>query len=126
RLEPRPGSHAEMARELAYRLYTLCERKKRAGGAVVQRTRAELAGDPASGTRQQQASRRAARTVRAGGLDHADREHGDPQLPPIPLRRAEGSRPAGRLRRRERIGEVHALRPLRLPEGRTDTERRAG
>jgi putative DNA methylase len=28
------GSHAETARELAYRLYTLCERKKRAAEAL--------------------------------------------------------------------------------------------
>ena len=28
------GSHAETARELAYRLYTLCERKKRAPEAL--------------------------------------------------------------------------------------------
>lgn len=28
------GSKAEVARELAYRLYTLCERKKRAGEAL--------------------------------------------------------------------------------------------
>jgi putative DNA methylase len=28
------GSHAETARELAYRLYTLCERKKRAQEAL--------------------------------------------------------------------------------------------
>ena len=28
------GSHAEAARELAYRLYTLCERKKRAQEAL--------------------------------------------------------------------------------------------
>jgi len=28
------GSHAEVARELAYRLYTLCERKKRAAEAM--------------------------------------------------------------------------------------------
>ena len=28
------GSHAEVARELAYRLYTLCERKKRAAEAL--------------------------------------------------------------------------------------------
>ena len=28
------GSHAETARELAYRLYTLCERKKRATEAL--------------------------------------------------------------------------------------------
>ena len=28
------GAHAEAARELAYRLYTLCERKKRAAEAL--------------------------------------------------------------------------------------------
>ncbi len=28
------GTKAEIARELAYRLYTLCERKKRAAGAL--------------------------------------------------------------------------------------------
>jgi putative DNA methylase len=28
------GSHADIARELAYRLYTLCERKKRAQEAL--------------------------------------------------------------------------------------------
>jgi putative DNA methylase len=28
------GSHAEIARELAYRLYTLCERKNRAAEAL--------------------------------------------------------------------------------------------
>ena len=33
-LVARLGSHAETARELAYRLYTLCERKKRAAEAL--------------------------------------------------------------------------------------------
>jgi putative DNA methylase len=33
-LVARLGSHAETARELCYRLYTLCERKKRAAEAM--------------------------------------------------------------------------------------------
>jgi putative DNA methylase len=33
-LIPKLGATAEIARELAYRLYTLCERKKRAGEAL--------------------------------------------------------------------------------------------
>ena len=52
RREPPPrhwwqlGSKAEIARELAYRLYTLCERKKRATEALVlQRPSAKLARD---------------------------------------------------------------------------------
>ena len=45
------GSKAEAARELAYRLYTICERKKTcATGAFLQRTRTELAGDYSSGS----------------------------------------------------------------------------
>ena len=121
------GSHAETARELAYRLYTLCERKKRAPEALAYnglvQSWPEIQRLARAGWH---TARRAAQTVRAGGLDHAYREHGDPQLPLIPLRTAQGSRPAGRLRRREWLREVHAHRPLLLPEGRTDTERRAG
>ena len=39
------GSHAETACELAYRLYTLCERKKRAPEALAYNGLAELAGN---------------------------------------------------------------------------------
>ena len=45
------GGKAEPARELCYRLYTLCERKKRSRrGPVLQRPRPELARDHASGS----------------------------------------------------------------------------
>ena len=56
------GGTAETARELCYRLYTLCERKKRGRGAVVQRPRAELAGDLSPGE------------IRAGRADGAVRQ----------------------------------------------------
>ena len=61
------GSKAEIARGLAYRLYTVCERKKRAtGGAFVQWPRAKLARDHAPGARQQQVDTVSAPTVQSG------------------------------------------------------------
>ena len=60
------GGWAEIAREFCYRLYTVCERKKRAAGcAGLQRTGAELAGDKPS--RQNGGTPGAGRAVRRWG-----------------------------------------------------------
>ena len=51
-LAARLGAKAEVARELCYRLYTLCERKKRAAEALsLQQPGSELAGDHPHGAR---------------------------------------------------------------------------
>ena len=70
------GSKAEVARELAYRLYTICERKKRAArGALLQRPRPELARDHPPRSRERQSEAGASRNVRAG-VTHGDHQSG--------------------------------------------------
>ena len=67
------GDKAEIARELCYRLYTLCERKKRARrSAGLQRPGAELARDHPPGPRGGKAAERTERTSvrRQGGMIH--------------------------------------------------------
>ncbi len=97
------GARAEVARELAYRLYTLCERKKRAGRcARLQRPDPELARDhpPRPGGRQ--ARGRPGRPVRRhGGIGHGHHEpgtrrqgHGPAPRRACPLRRARVREPA--------------------------------
>ncbi|HVQ76603.1 MAG TPA: hypothetical protein VMT79_13840 [Candidatus Binatia bacterium] len=59
------GAKAETARELAYRLFTLCERKKRAADALAYNgAGAELAGDRAADPRGPQSRTHRARSVR--------------------------------------------------------------
>ena len=72
------GGWAEIAREFCYRLYTVCERKKRADRcAGLQRTGTELAGDQPS--RQNGGTPGAGRAVRRWGYGRLLDERGNPR-----------------------------------------------
>ena len=60
------GGRAEAARELCYRLYTVCDRRKRAAEAGLQRARAELAADQPPRRRGQHGTERPVRRRRRG------------------------------------------------------------
>ena len=90
------GARAEVARELAYRLYTLCERRKRAAEALAYNGLVQSFPEIARlAPREREGDSRAGAFVRGSGR----LTHGDSQAHGLPRQLAQTQRP---LRRRYR------------------------